>query len=316
MLVIGPPYSTANFDSLPDTFKIVDHLNGWDHNLHNDYLYLLDQHAQSQGRTFDIIYHQLLPDSATGQYKNLKIQFSSEFQRMMNFRHFTRYNTHSELTFKNFVCSFNGSSHVSRRLLTSILKKFNWFDPVYSSKNFYFTPDIIDGHLSDYLPDSQHQVYRNFFSNNDDFCQGIYSFGHNRYKHHQNIHTLESKLTDSFLHVVSETMATSYCPFITEKFLYSIVTRGLFLSYAQPGWHDYLSKYYGFKKYTRLFDYRFDDIQNPVERLVELMTMISKFSVLSTDQWRDLYLLEADTIQYNYDWYFSKNYLKCLEQHE
>jgi hypothetical protein len=111
-------------------------------------------------------------------------------------------------------------------------------------------------------------------------------------------------------------MATSYYPFVTEKFLYSVVTRGLFLTYAQPGWHDYVEKYYGFKRYIKLFDYRFDAIQNPVERLVELMTMISKFSVLSSDDWKDLYLLEQDTIEYNYDHYFSKDYLVALKKHD
>jgi hypothetical protein len=111
-------------------------------------------------------------------------------------------------------------------------------------------------------------------------------------------------------------MAASYYPFVTEKFLYSVVTRGLFLSYAQPGWHAHLEKYYGFKPYTKLFDYRFDTIENPVERLVELMTMISKFSVLSSDDWKDLYLLEQDSIEYNYNHYFSGDYLNCLKQYE
>ena len=111
-------------------------------------------------------------------------------------------------------------------------------------------------------------------------------------------------------------MATSYVPFVTEKFLYSVITRGLFLAYAQPGWHDHVEKYYGFKRYTKLFDYHFDSIQNPVERLVELMTMISKFSVLSSDDWKDLYLLEQDSIEYNYNHYFSGNYLNCLKQYE
>jgi hypothetical protein len=116
------------------------------------------------------------------------------------------------------------------------------------------------------------------------------------------------------LQIVSETIATSYVPFITEKFLYSIVTRGLFLSYAQPNWHAYIEKYYGFKLYTRLFNYQFDSIQNPVERLVELTTMVSKFNKLSPAEWHDLYLLEQDAIEYNYEHYFSQNYLKCLKE--
>ena len=86
------------------------------------------------------------------------------------------------------------------------------------------------------------------------------------------------------------------------------------MCYGQPGWHDHLEKYYGFKKYTRLFDYSFDSIQNPVERLVELMCMISKFSNLTAQDWHDLYLIEQETIEYNYNHYFSGDYLQCLEQ--
>jgi hypothetical protein len=95
-----------------------------------------------------------------------------------------------------------------------------------------------------------------------------------------------------------------------------VVTRGLFLAYAQPGWHDQVEKHYGFKRYTKLFDYHFDSIQNPVERLVELMTMISKFSVLSKSDWHDLHLIEQDTIEYNHYHYSSGNYLKMLEKNE
>jgi hypothetical protein len=160
----------------------------------------------------------------------------------------------------------------------------------------------------------QHRLYRKFFiTDSEEFFQKIYSFGHERFDHATNIYTLENKITQSFIHLVSETIATSYQPFVTEKFLYSVVTRGLFLSYAQPGWHAHVEKYYGFKKYTKLFDYRFDTIQNPVERLVELISMISKFNTLSCHDWHDLYLLEQDTIEHNYNHYFSGDYLKFLK---
>jgi hypothetical protein len=33
---------------------------------------------------------------------------------------------------------------------------------------------------------------------------------------------------------------------------------------------------------------------------------------LSVEDWQDLYLLEHDAIEYNYDHYFSKNYLKVF----
>jgi len=136
-----------------------------------------------------------------------------------------------------------------------------------------------------------------------------------RYDHASNIYNLEDKLTQSFIHIVSETMATSYYPYVTEKSLYSIVTRGLFLAYAQPQWHAHLSTYYGFKQYNKIFDYSFDEIKNPVKRLIRLMEMISKFAHLSVDDWVDLYQMEMDAIEYNYDHYFSKRYIECLNNY-
>jgi hypothetical protein len=237
-------------------------------------------------------------------------------QRKFHTIHFENYNIHPNLNFKNFICSFNGSPHVSRKLLVAIIHRFGWFDPQYISKNFVFSSNVLVGHILDIVTD-QERFWSKFFVGQatEDFFQTIFSFGHERYNHSQNIYTLENKITQSFLHIVSETLATSRYPYITEKSFYSIVTRGLFLSYAQPEWHSHLEKYYGFKKYQKIFDYRFDSIVNPIERLVELMTMISKFSMLSTDDWVDLYLLESDTIEYNYYQYFSNNYLKTLQQH-
>jgi hypothetical protein len=105
-------------------------------------------------------------------------------------------------------------------------------------------------------------------------------------------------------------MATSYHPFVTEKIFYSVATRGLFVAYAQPGWHAHVEKYYGFKTYNKIFDYRFDNIQNPVERLVELIAMLYKFKHLSKADLHDLYLIEQDTIEYNYDHAYSGNLLR------
>jgi len=43
--------------------------------------------------------------------------------------------------------------------------------------------------------------------------------------------------------------------------------------------------------------------------------MISKFSKLSVHDWHDLYQMESDAIEYNYNHYFSGDYLKHLEKH-
>jgi hypothetical protein len=298
---------------LAETVCLIDHIGGFDEKKSNRILQILNQSADCSR----VVWHQCPDPSMTSIYPNIAIEFDADLQNQLNLRHFHDYRFHPELTFKNFLCSFNGSSHVSRKLLVAALKRWRYFDPNTCSKNFRFSIDRLDGHLGDYLNESKHRFYRPFFIANDSgkFFDSIYSFGHIQYQHEQNIYNLENQLTSSFLHVVSETMATSYYPFVTEKFLYSVVTRGLFVTYAQPGWHDHLEQYYGFRRYNKIFDYRFDTIQNPVERLVELVSMVSKFSVLSASDWRDLYDMESDTIKHNYDHYFSRDYLKFMQKH-
>jgi hypothetical protein len=320
-----PPYDKNEIDSLihhaiaGTEVVLFDHLGGFDANLTNCLLVTLTNQIEklSVSLPVNFFYCQILDDVVKNNYSNLNIEFDFREQHRVLWVPFASYNQHPDINYRNFICSFNGSDHISRKLLVAILEKFGYFTTNYCSKNFVFTKDKLDGHITDYVGD-QDNFYRKFFiaDNSDVFFNKVNSFGHTQYDHKQNIYNLESKITQSFLHIVSETMATSYVPFVTEKFLYSIVTRGLFLSYAQPGWHDHVEKYYGFKKYTKLFDYRFDAIQNPIERLVELMTMISKFAKLSTVDWHDLYQLEADTIEYNYDHYFSEKYLNCLKKYE
>lgn len=319
-MIYAHPYTeilTWQNQPLPDVITLHDHLGGHNQDMSNEILNCLDMLARNEGKKLLVKYHSILDHTVKIHYPNLNIGFDYKLQDELNLNKFHQYNIHPKINFQNFLCSFNGSPHVSRKLLVSVLKRFGYFNHEYCSKNFAFTSEKLDGYIVNYVCESN-RFYRKFFiaDNSDLFFNTIYSFGHVRFNHPKNIYNLENKLTQSFLHIVSETMATSYYPFVTEKFLYSVVTRGLFLAYAQPGWHNHLEKYYGFKRYTKLFDYRFDEIQNPVERLLELITMISKFSVLSVDEWRDLYLLEQDTIEYNHYHYFSGNYLTTLDSHD
>ena len=294
----------------------MDHMGGFDQQLNCTVLDSLHKLSTSETAVVETEY--IFTDAIKTKYDHLDLKFNVGLWTSGNaIKSFNTYNIHPTIKYKNFICSFNGTPHVSRKLLVSILQKFGYFNSEYCSKNFIYSTDILDGHIADYKSDSM-MFCRKFFISDDseDFFQSMYSFGHVRFQPDKNIYNLESKLTESFLHIVSETLATSYYPFVTEKFLYSIVTRGLFLAYAQPGWHDHLEKYYGFKRYTKLFDYRFDNIQNPIERLVELMTMISKFNKLTIAEWTDLYDIEQDTIEHNYDHYFSGRYLENLKKYK
>ena len=286
--------------------KLPDHLGGFERDLSVGDLDAIDSVVDN-----NITIEYIVDDTIRAVYPDLNLHFNFKFKVWL-LSQLENYNIHPDIEYKNFLCSFNGTNHVGRQLLASALNKFGYFNKDYCSKNFTHNGNEIDEHITYYVENTE--FYNKFFDCTDEFNQQINSFGHVRFEHDKNIYSLENKLTQSFLHIVSETVPTSYYPFVTEKFLYSIVTRGLFLSYAQPGWHAHIEKYYGFRLYTKLFDYRFDSIINPVERIVELMTMIGKFSKLTPYEWRDLYLIEQDAIEFNYNHYSSKDYQKHLAQ--
>jgi hypothetical protein len=317
MRVFRPPYhdiDSAIHDIAHDRpVLLLDHLHGFDSDRRNCILDTIDTRLDGSKRK---VYHvQILDDRVRQRYQNLDFGFNFQLQHQLLWKPFEHYNTHPAPDHTNFVCSFNGAAHVSRKLLTALLHRFGWFAPEFSSKNFTFAIDELDGHIMDLEP-QQAVFYRKFFldTSSEEFFSQLHSFGHEQYNHAANIRCLEKKLASSFVHVVSESLATSYHPFVTEKFLYSVVTRGLFLAWAQPGWHQHLEHYYGFRPYADIFDYSFDSVQEPIQRLIALMSMLAKFSVLAPDDWRDLYEMEVDTLEYNYDWYFSGNYLRHLQQ--
>ena len=292
-------------------YRMYDHGGGFDDNYKNWVLSTLPVDKPIAVNTEYIIDPQI-----QSAYPNINFTVNVEQKKLIVLDQLGTYTQHPKVNYYNFVCTFNGAPHVSRKLLTAALHRRGWFNPAYSSKNFVFDTATLDGHIQECV-DSVDNLYQKFFIGNDseNFFQARHSFDYLNSDVSTNIHKLEHKLTQSFIHIVSETLATSNYPFVTEKFMFSVATRGLFLAYAQPGWHQHVEQYFGFKRYTRLFDYRFDLVKNPVTRLIDLLSMISKFEHLSTDDWYDLYQLESDTIEYNYEHFRSGNWIKHLAQH-
>lgn len=292
--------------------RIFDHFGGFSESLDNDVLNQLGSDPLTIYSEY--IFNQSIKD----KYKNFNFVFDLKMWVTGNFMSgLSKYkNTPNKKEFKNFICSFNGSDSISRRLLTSALYKFNWVNPNYFSKNFTTFKDGVDGSVMQFLQDSnQDRFYRKFIVHDDDnFYESVLSHQYYQYNHSMNMTILHDKIQDSFLQIVGETTGTCYHPFVTEKIFYPIISNTFWLTYAQPGYHNYIEKHFGFKLYDKIFDYTFDQIQNPVIRLVELLTMVSKFEKLTPLDWDDLYLLEQDAILYNYDHYYSGDYLKKLMQ--
>jgi len=284
---------------------LQDHIGGFSNDLGNPFFALLDSHNYS-GNV--LIEYQITSDLKK-RWSELNLVYDVDAKESIIFSKLKNHNIHPPIDYSNFLCTFNGSAHVSRQLLASVLHKVGLFDVNYCSKNFRTTYGDVESHLRNYnLTDSEVRLYRKFISSDLEFNNNVFTFDYSRFEHTSNIQVLEKQITSSFVHVVSETMADSYYPFVTEKFLYSVVTRGLFVAFAQHGWHSHLEEFYGFKKYDKIFDYAFDDIANPIKRLITMIEMIIKFKSMTTDELMDLYHMEQDTIEYNYDLYFSGNY--------
>lgn len=292
----------------PGKFYVQDHASGFREDLSNCFLDTLDPGSE-------IWLDYVITSNVEQRYPNLRFRFAFAAKaKILSCLH--NYNQHPARHLDRFICSFNGTPHVSRKLLVAALAKHSWFDKDTCSKNFTFSIDEIDGHIQDFVG-SQDRYYRKFIVDKslaDFFQTTIVDMRYTRYDHAHNILNLEIPLCRSFVHVVSESMATSYYPFVSEKFLYSVVTRGFFLAYAQPGWHAHLEKFYGFRQFNQVFDYEFDAHQNPIKRLFALFGGLSMLANLSKHDWSDLYEMESDTIEYNYHHYFSKDYLRHLEK--
>ena len=289
---------------------ISDHFGGFSKDFSNN---TLDQLKDSSSL---INCEYIVDQRILSKYPNFRFRFDSNL--WMNGNKITdllKFKTaHNKKDIQNFICSFNGSDDVARQFLTSALYKFKWFDDNFCTKNFITFKDRVDGNLAQYFDNqSEEQFYRKFIlHDNDELFGKVISCNYHKFDHLANIGILEDKINKSFIQLIGETLGVSYYPFVTEKIFYPIMCNTFWLAFAQPGYHKFVEQHFGIKRYNKIFDYRFDDIENPVVRLVELLTMLSKFQNLSTLDWDDLYNIESDTIYYNYDFVHSGKFKKKI----
>lgn len=319
MISIRPVLNRGNYGKIELDLDVpvlaFDHLGGFSVEQENTVLEQL--HDCTKG-TRDVYCEYIFSDKIRNKYPKLNLQFDIALWRQGNNIDSLPNPSKPSHDFQNFICSFNSSAHDSRKLLVSLLFTRGWFNEEYSTKQFALHPYLVIGQLYDYVG-ARAKCYSKFFiANGSETAEKFYSnslkFGSTSLDHGENFTLLKESLSKSFVHIVSETMATSYYPFVTEKCFYSIANQGLFLAYAQPGWHKHLEIYFGFKKYNKIFDYSFDHIVNPVDRLIALTDMLSKFSNLNQFDWHDLWLIEKDTIMHNYMHFIGGQYLWHLQK--
>lgn len=310
---LAPYGELLALSEMPLRIDIQDHLMGFDQELRSPVLDHIHQHC-APGTV--VSWQYFLDQPIQQNYPRLRFEFDPQYLRELWPRWFGQVTHRDQAQWQHRMCCFNHSPHVSRQLLVTALQAWQWFDPMVMSKHFEISRRRMDGHIT-HICDTDAELYHRLLLSNwsEDFAKQMYRIRPTIiYDHDRNFPHLEPVLRKSWLHLVSETKGTSYYPFITEKFLYSIVTCGLFVAYAQPGWHRHIADFFGFRGFTRIFDYGFDSIANPIHRLVRLLEMLSRFQHLSWHDLHDLYQLEQDAVQHNWDHWISGDWLRHLQE--
>ena len=112
----------------------------------------------------------------------------------------------------------------------------------------------------------------------------------------------------SFCQVVTETCFWENKTHLTEKIFKPIVCKQPFLLLGCTNNLKYL-KSYGFKTFDKWWDESYDSIENPIERIQTVVSILKKLSSLTNNQLKELLLEMEDTLEYNFNLFYSQNLL-------
>lgn len=302
--------------TIPDEkFGIVDNLDGFKEDYSNQYLDLL------KDRKVEIFYINYLKPEVHQRYPNIKFRFDPDFvndyylKDTYDLRELSKTDSNK---LEKFLCCFNYNPHPGRLLLTSALFKMKLWDNDTCTKYFENNIDQMDGYIQSH--NVNERLYTKFILDRSSkgvefygkqFQQSVFVDRDNRFMNYPNVKDIINK---SFISLISETIPTAYHPYVTEKFLFPIITSSIWISNAQPGYHKLIQDVYGFKLFEEIFDYSFDSIKDPILRMVTLLETVKKYQHLTIDEWEDIKEMVKEKLEFNRDHYFSGDYFKCLQK--
>jgi len=303
MKKIAPPYDLESIDLA--TFPIIslmDHLCGIDQDGQNTILNKLNDISCKQGRKLIVNYHQILPQWIMDQYPHLDIRFDGNLQFEFSYRFFVNTSVEGSIDKVNFASVILGRPCMGRKLLCCALDAMGWLDLRYALKNMSFDLDVVDGFIQNNVDVDEEPYFHKRFIRHDRkqfYLDSQHGEQYERYSHSESLARVVGIIGPSFIHVVSETYATSSTVYATEKFAYSAATGQLFVAFAQQGWHAMLNEYYGFELYDEIIDYSFDREKNPVKRMDMLINVLEPLSKLSNKEWAAIYKATQQKRDYN-----------------
>jgi hypothetical protein len=116
---------------------------------------------------------------------------------------------------------------------------------------------------------------------------------------------------ESFVYLVTETCFFDKKLHLTEKVFKPIVSKQPFLLLGCANNLQYL-KSYGFKTFNRWWDENYDAIEDPLTRLKVVVNILKGICEKSNDELEQMLLDMQEVLEYNYNWFYSKEFLDLV----
>lgn len=117
--------------------------------------------------------------------------------------------------------------------------------------------------------------------------------------------TLKKELfLDSCINLVTETTFTKNELFLSEKILKPILSYQPFIVFGPQGYLKELRKY-GFKTFSDFWDESYDDIENSVDRMKALLSLVKALNNKSIEELNDIYKSTIDICVHNRNLFYS-----------
>ena len=293
-------YHHFDAEQVPEGTKdlyLVDHLGGF----RKGRCEFLDNLHREYGNRWNIVTEYIDIPYKQDFFKNLEFHYMHDWSHAKD-----KLYPMAPNSVQHFVSCFNGSENIGRTMTVAFLLKNYMWEKEVCSCNFMFQAVKVDGFIKHEVKNDR--IVRKFFT-----TQGVWKprgFNYQPFNHSHNVDILAHKIQTTFLQLVTETHPDSDIPFVTEKFVYPVLSRRPFIAIAQPGWHKFLSDVMGFKLYDEIFDYSFDSEINPVKRWMGVYRQLVKLHTLPADDWIDILFEIKDKIDYNADHYKSDDFMR------
>lgn len=294
----GPNWQTHQISA--NTYIVDDHFGGFDANYRNELLDSLPSNS--------VVYTEyVLSPQTREQYPALSLRFSG-YNALVG-KHVFDFVDHCEHTqcnavpLTNFISCFCRSETTGRIWLLSRLNELGWLTPGYYSKHFALPERVLN------------KVDCTTIVNDKNFAEQIVQIAYNgnTFDHAAHIPHLVPVIAQCFINVVAETQSFTYEPFWTEKFLYPVAAKSVWIAMAGPNYHRFLEQQLGFRLFD-IFDYSFDSIKDPEHRLSAMLDSVRPFATLSPSQWQDIKRSQQAVLDHNYHWLRSKHFVNRLAQ--